>query len=234
MGERLKDIDVLILCGGKGERLRPVSGACPKVLMPVAGRPFIDLLLEDLAGWGFRRFILSTGHLKAQVRRHFEGTGPAVEFSDEDSPLGTGGAVKKAEGLITSPCFLVMNGDSMCKTDFARFYGFHRRKRGMLTAVLARAQSGTDYGVVSIDDEQRITRFKEKTPAGEKALVNAGIYMMNRAVFLNMPEQETFSLEYDLFPRVVELGFYGFITDGHVIDIGTPERYQKANKLLGS
>lgn len=226
-------IDVLILCGGKGERLKTVSGDLPKILIDVAGEPFINILIDDLLQYGFNRFILSIGYLKELVKNHFNNASFDVEFSEEDTPLGTGGAVKRAVKLIRSPSFLVMNGDSICKTDFSRFCDFHVRKGGIQSVVLSKPRLGNDYGVIEIDDFQRIKSFMEKTECKyNNMFINAGIYLMRRDIFLHMPEENRFSLEYDLFPKILDLGCYGFLSDGELIDIGTPERYERANQLL--
>ncbi len=232
MRNDLAKIDVVILCGGLGTRLRPISGDLPKVLMPFAGRPFIDILIESLLPFGFRRFILCVGHLKEKVQMHFKKSNYEVIFSEEEKPLGTGGAVKKAAPHIDCPSFLVMNGDSICPVDFSLFYTFHLQKGGILSLVLAKSQSGQDYGVVEVDDNQRVISFREKNQCHKTMFINGGIYFMKRDIFDHMPVEARFSLEYDLFPKILPHGCYGFQTDSEVIDIGTPERYVQTLKRL--
>jgi NDP-sugar pyrophosphorylase family protein len=228
----LTKIDVVILCGGLGTRLRTISKDLPKALMPFAGRPFIDILIESLLPFGFKRFILCVGHLKEKVQKHFLKSDYEVIFSEEAEPLGTGGAVKKAIPLIECPSFLVMNGDSICPVDFSSFYNFHAQKGGILSLVLVKPQSGQDYGVVEVDDNQRVISFREKNQCLKNMFINGGIYFMNRDVFDYMPVEARFSLEYDLFPKIIPVGCYGFQTDSEVIDIGTPERYLQALQRL--
>jgi NDP-sugar pyrophosphorylase family protein len=230
----LAKIDVVILCGGLGTRLRPISKDLPKVLMPFAGRPFIDILIASLLPFGFKRFILCVGYLKEKVQAHFQKNDYEVIFSEETEPLGTGGAVKKTIPLIECPSFLVMNGDSICQVDFPQFYSFHLLKGGILSLTLVKHQSGQDYGVIEVDDNQRVISFKEKNKCNKNMFINGGIYFMKRDIFDHMPREDRFSLEYDLFPNVLAAGCYGFQAESEVIDIGTPERYVQALQRLSA
>jgi NDP-sugar pyrophosphorylase family protein len=234
----MEKIDVVILCGGLGTRLRPVSGDLPKVLMPFAGKPFIDILIESLLPFGFRRFILCVGHLQEKIRAHFRARNYEVLFSEEAEPLGTGGAVKNAQPHITGSSFLLLNGDSLCPTDLNGFHDFHVRKGGVLSIVLTRPLSENAYGIVEMNRENRILAFREKTGARKGRFINAGIYLAERGIFDLMPEAARFSLETDLIPAVLPHGCYGLVTDAELIDIGTPERYVQAlqrmsQKLVG-
>lgn len=226
----LEKIDVVILCGGLGTRLRPVSGDLPKVLMPFAGKPFIDILIESSLPFGFRRFILCVGHLQEKIRDHFRARDYEVLFSEEAEPLGTGGAVKNARPLITGSSFLLLNGDSICPTDLSKFKDFHVRKGGVLSIVLTRPLSENAYGMVELDREDRITAFREKAEARKGSFINAGIYLAERRIFNLMPEAARFSMETDLIPAVLPNGCYGFVTDAELVDIGTPERYARAQQ----
>ena len=232
MRDELAKIDVVILCGGLGTRLRQINEDLPKVLMPFAGRTFLDMLIESLLPFGFKRFVLCVGHLKEKVRAHFRERNYEVVFSEEEELLGTGGAVKNAAPMITGKCFLVMNGDSICPVDFSLFYDFHMQKGGIASLVLVEAQPGQDYGAVKVDDDSRVISFREKNECRQTMLINGGIYFMNRDIFDNMPDDARFSLEYDLFPKIIPVGCYGFQTSSEVIDIGTPERYVQALRRL--
>lgn len=223
-------MDAVILCGGLGTRLRPISGDLPKVLMPFAGKPFIDILIESLLPFGFRRFILCVGYLKEKVRAHFSMRDYKVLFSEEAEPLGTGGAVKNARPHITGSSFLLLNGDSLCPTDLNGFRDFHVQKGGILSIVLTRPLSEKAYGMVELDRENRIVAFREKAKARRGSFINAGIYLAERGIFDLMPEAARFSLESDLIPAVLPHGCYGLVTDAKLIDIGTPERYARAMK----
>ena len=237
--DELEKIDVVILCGGLGERLRPVIKEQPKVLANIGGKAFLDILIDNVLQYGFRRIILSVSYLKEQIKNHFtydydKNCGCKISFSKEEHPLGTGGALKKAKLLIRSNPFMVMNGDSICKVDLRNFVDFHTEKKALLSIVLVRSKTAQDYGSVTLDDSQRITGFNEKIIGGSDNLINAGIYLMEKDIFSYMPKQNRFSLEYELFPKLINNRCYGFLTESEFIDIGTPERYEKAINLLKS
>lgn len=234
MRNDLAKIDVVILCGGLGTRLHSLSGDMPKTLMPFAGRPFIDILIESLLPFGFRRFVLCVGHLREKIRAHFHARDYEVVFSEEETPLGTGGAVKNAVSKISSSTFLVMNGDSICPIDFRSFYAFHLQKAGIVSIALAKPKIEKDYGTIEVDNDQRIINFREKQECQRNMFVNAGIYLMERSILKFMPASKHFSLEYDLFPSMLDSGCYGFGTASEVFDIGTPERYLQAMQKLSS
>src|SRR5436190_1505274 len=126
----LNKIDVAILCGGLGKRLRPTIGESPKVMAQVNGQPFLDLVLDYLYGQGSRRVILLTGYKAEVIEQYYRQNSRqlTIEFSREMKPLGTGGALKQAQGLIKSDPFILMNGDSFCKLDYRAFLDFHFQK----------------------------------------------------------------------------------------------------------
>lgn len=235
MRDELEKIDVVILCGGRGERLRPVIGERPKVLAQIGKKAFLDILIDDILQRGFKRIILSVGYLKEQIIEHFEPKRCySLEFCEEEVPLGTGGAIKRAQPLIKSEPFLVMNGDSICKVNFGEFYRFHIEKEGILSMVGVKPHIAQyqDYGAVRLDDSCRIRSFREKVAGGKSDLISAGIYLMRSDIFYHMPTETRFSLEYDLFPRIIDERCYGFLCESELIDIGTPERYEKTIGLL--
>lgn len=228
-----KDIDVVILCGGIGKRLRPIISDRPKVLAEIDGKTFLEILIDDLLEQGFKNIILCTGYLKEQIKNHFNYEKDFnVMFSEENTPLGTGGALKNARKLIKSDPFMVMNGDSICKPNFNDFLNFHFNKKPLMSMVLTRSRNTKDYGNVVIDESNRIVSFKEKIDNKGECLINAGVYLMQKEIFSYMPEEDKFSLEYDLFPKIVNEKCYGFITGSELIDIGTPERYERAINLI--
>src|SRR3989344_3873475 len=159
----LSDIDVFILSGGVGTRLRSVVHDRPKVLAEIGGRPFLDILLEDLFLWGFQKIHLGVGHMKEHIIDQYQ-SDPRILFSEEEKALGTGGAVKHAAPLFTSEHVLVMNGDSFCEVDYRRLYEFHLKRKALMSIVLTRASDRTDAGNVIIDEKKRIVNFKEKAP----------------------------------------------------------------------
>lgn len=237
MPTNLREIDVVILCGGLGKRLRSVVFDQPKVLVKIGEKTFLDILINNLLLYGLKNIILSVGYLKEQIKNHFnynydKNCDCKISFSEEEQPLGTGGALKKARPVIRSNPFMVMNGDSICKVDLRNFTDFHTEKKALLSIVLVRSKTAQDYGSVTLDNSQRITNFNEKIAGRSENLINAGIYLMEKDIFSYMPEQNRFSLEYELFPKLINNRCYGFLTESEFIDIGTPERYKKAINLL--
>lgn len=230
----LKEIDVVILCGGLGMRLKPVVSDRPKVLAKIGEKTFLDILIDSLTKQGFNNIILCVGYLKGQIKNHFDcDKDYNIMFSEEKEPLGTGGALKKARSLIKSNPFMVMNGDSICKIDFHKFYDFHVNTKAIISMALVRTKAAQDFGSVILDDSQRITSFMEKVVSKDECLINAGIYLMQKDVFSYMPDENRFSLEYDFFPKLIEDKCFGFMINSELIDIGTPERYEKAINLIG-
>jgi D-glycero-alpha-D-manno-heptose 1-phosphate guanylyltransferase len=229
----MTDIDVVILCGGQGTRLKSVVRDRPKPMADIQGFPFLDILIQYVASFGLHRFILCTGFMADSIERYYENADRSITmlFSRETKPLGTGGALKRAEGLISSDPFLVLNGDSLCRTDIQAFINFHLSKNGFLSLVVSKITESGDYGSITMNGEGGITGFREKASSGRN-LINAGIYLMDAKVFPLIPPDEKYSLENELFPSLVGKGFFGFSTEEKVIDIGTPERYELAKMLL--
>jgi len=230
---RNKNIDVIILAGGKGERLKSVISDKPKVLAEISGRPFIDFILDNLFQNGFERIILSVGYLKNQIIEHIKKnySDKKIEFSEEDSPLGTGGAMKLATKLVKTNPFLVVNGDSIIPINFENFLNFHKKNNGAISIAIAKPREEKDYGAVDLDSSNRIVNYNEKSKKGG-SFASAGVYLINQEATSHFPESEAFSAENDFFPRVIDRGCYGFICEGDLIDIGTPERLEKANQFF--
>jgi NDP-sugar pyrophosphorylase family protein len=231
---KIESMDVILLCGGKGERLRPILADEPKPLAKINGRPFLDILIDYLKGLGFMRFILCTGYRGDLIKQHYKQKKESSEimFSQETEPLGTAGAVKNAQRHIKSNPFLVMNGDSICKFDLNKFIDFHAAKKALITALLVKARKGQDYGVVNLDSVAQVLKFDEKRTAMPGEFINAGIYLLSLDVLALIPAGKAFSFEYDLFPQMVNRSFFGATSEARLIDIGTPERYEQAKLIL--
>lgn len=225
----LVNVDVVILCGGKGERLQSILSDKPKVLADINGKPFLELFIDNLRKFGFKRFILSVGYKREQIIDYFKDR-EGIVFSPEEIALGTGGGLKKAKKLVKGNTFMAMNGDCFTDIDFNRFFDFHKQKKALLTLALTKAPEAKDYGTVSLEPSGKIKSFQEKIEGNDVRLVSAGIYLMNKEIFNQMPENEAFSLEYDLFPKTE--GSFGYITEAKLYDIGTPERYNKAKQMF--
>jgi len=226
----------MILCGGLGTRLRPVAKG-PKALAPLGKEPFLVVLINDLLQYGFRRFILCTGHQGGQIKRFVQGKsewkkhGIQFIFSEEKKPLGTGGALKLALPLVASKNFVVINGDTLLRFNFPRFLVAHS-KRGALVSMALLSSQRTDAGRVQIAKGFKIKDFSEKPDQTSKGYINAGAYVMQTRVVDHLPPHDIFSLENDFFPKVIGKKFYGFLMKGSSHDIGTPERFAEAQKLV--
>ena len=233
-GLDLSKIDVIILCGGKGERLKGVVKDRPKPMADIAGRPFLDILMDRLQGYGFRRFILCAGYKGEIIKDHYAKRSGPFEIITmlEDSPLGTGGAVKNAEPMVKSNPFLVANGDSVCAIDYRDLVKFYYEKKALYAIAVVRAEGNNDGGLVSLDNRGRITAFDEKTESPGAGYVNAGVYLLDKKVLDLIKTGGKASLEYDVFPKLAGEGFYGYPVDGGLTDIGTPDRYRKAQESL--
>lgn len=223
-------ICAVILCGGKGTRLRNAVSDRPKPMAEVGGRPFLEILIKQLERNGIRRVILSTGYMSGYIRKYFRDRKyrAKVLISEEKRPLGTAGGLKLAGRLITGRDFFVLNGDSYCGASLKSMLAYHRRKKASATVLLSERGRSPDTGCVKLDSEQRITGFSEKTCGSGPALVNAGVYVFGRGILRAIPAGRKSSLEYDVFPKLK--GFFGCRTSRDFIDIGTARRYVKANK----
>ena len=222
------DVTAAILAGGLGTRLRPVVGDRPKVLAPVAGRPCLTYLLDQLAGAGVRKVVLLTGHGAGQVRaalgERYEGM--RLVYSAEPAPLGTGGAPRLALAHLTAPMVLLLNGDSYCDVDLA---AFRRSHRAGTSVVLTRVADASRFGRVRLGADDRVVGFEEKGAARGRAWVNAGVYLIDRALIEEVPPARPVSLEHDLLPGwVAGRRVRGYRCSGRFLDIGTPPSYAEA------
>lgn len=234
MDDPFKHIDVFILCGGLGKRLKKLNLNVPKPMVKIGGRPFLDRIIAYMADFGFRRFILGLGYKTDFIKKYYFNKPEKslkIIFSDEKNPLGTGGAIKNAKKLIKSRRFFILNGDSLCQFNPRDLLSFHRRKKAVVSILLKRAAGAAkDCGEVKIDGSSRVVSFQEKSGNAKKCLINAGVYVFDKKIFNLMPRKDNFSLEYDLFPSVIGKGLFGRISSGYFIDIGTPKRYFMAKK----
>jgi NDP-sugar pyrophosphorylase family protein len=229
-----EEIPVVLLVGGKGTRLLPVLQSTPKPLARVGDTAFLELLVRQLRSQGFRRLVMCTGHLASQIEERF-GDGHtwdvAIEYSEELRPLGTAGAVKFAERyLVQESDFLVMNGDSFMEIDFREFIRFHREHGGLISIAVRRVPDASRFGTVEVDALNRVIGFREKMGIPAPGIINAGVYLFNRAILSHIPDGPA-SLEKDVFPRLLEHGVYALEQHGMFIDIGTPEDYARAQEL---
>jgi NDP-sugar pyrophosphorylase family protein len=235
----VSDIDFLILCGGEGQRLKTIAQGAPKPMMPVKNRPFLDYLIEHIFLSGGRRIILLTGYQKELIKEYYTNS-PfrkklEIEFSEENTPLGTGGALRQASSLIHSSDFFVINGDTFCEIHFHEMLKFHLEKKSRLTIAVTEANDRNDVGVLKVNQTTyRVEGFSEKRikEEGSPKWVNTGVYLMNQWIFDFFPQRKEISLEYDVFPNCVLENTYGYPFFGKFIDIGIPERYHAALSLF--
>jgi len=230
-----REMPALLLVGGLGTRLQSVLPNSPKALAPLGTTPFLRLLVEQLKSQGFRHLIMCTGHLATQIEREL-GDGReldmVIDYSRESSALGTAGAVKLADVYLAgAPEFVVMNGDSFLELDFAELLAFHRAHGGMVTIAARRVSDAARYGTLEVNDQFRVTAFREKTGAHEPGLINGGVYVFNRGLLNHIPDGLPASLEQGTFKDVLRVGVYASEQQGMFIDIGTPEDYARAQTL---
>ena len=215
--------DVVILCGGLGTRLRSVVSDRPKPMALIHGRPFLDLLVDQIVSYGFRRIILCVGYRADFIKAHFASrTDCEILFSQEPTPLGTAGALRLSIPLLKTRTVLVFNGDSYCPIDAAALIDFHRLKKAIGTLALLPAAKGRAGGVVTVDENDRVTEFAEKPAPDVSGHFNAGIYVFERRAFDAIPEATACSLEMDVLPSL-RPHLYGFDMEAPLYDIGTPE-----------
>ncbi len=239
----------VILAGGFGTRLRPLSCTRPKMLFPVANTPLLDWTLEKLAKNKVKTTILAVNYMVDAFIKRYGGKayGMKIFYSRDVDPaqetrllfqrsLGTGGAIKRAEKMIGyKEPFLVLNGDILTNINYAEFMKKHKASGATATIALHEVQDPSRYGVAELTNECRIARFVEK-PSRKEApsnLVNAGIYALNPEIFQYILEGRPVSIEREIFPKLAEEGkLYGYNFRGYWTDIGEPSDYLKANKLL--
>jgi NDP-sugar pyrophosphorylase family protein len=231
----LADVTGAILAGGLGSRLRPVVADRPKVLAPVRGRPYLTYLLDQLAGAGVRRVVLLTGYLAKQVRAALGDSyaGLRLVYSPEPAPLGTAGALRLALPDLTSPTVLLLNGDSCCRAPLADFWDCHRRRAADASLVLTRVEDCSRFGRVRVAPDGRVRGFEEKRSAGGAGWVNAGVYLIGRALIEAIPAGRPTSLERDLFPAwAADRRLFAYPSAAPFLDIGTPESYRLAETFF--
>ena len=229
--------DAIVLCGGAGLRLRSVTANTPKSMAGIGGRPFLELLLQQLRRHGFERVILAVGYRSDVIREYFgeRAFGLEVSYSLESLPLGTGGAARHAARLATSGHTLIMNGDSYTGADLREFVAGYLRSGADASILLVPTDGRGDCGTVEIDAAGRVTKFLEKQVVAGVGYLNAGVYMVSRQLLYEIPEGQV-SLERESFPQWLGQGrdIRAFTWQGKCVDIGTPERYRGAQDVLGN
>src|SRR5437867_1890253 len=225
-----------VLCGGHGTRLRPVLSDRPKSMALISGTHFMQWLLDRLRCQGVDDVILGTGYMAEKIESYFgsgNDLGMRISYSREDEPLGTGGALKLAEPLISDPV-LVLNGDSYVEWSLVAILELFIAKDADMVVVLQAVADVTRYGRVALDHHGRITQFIEKGVRGGPGLINAGVYLLRKQIVRDLPAGAAISLEKEVFPRVLGRRVYGLVCTGLFIDIGIPNDLKRAQTLLAS
>jgi mannose-1-phosphate guanylyltransferase len=225
-------MQALVLAGGEGTRLRPLTRTTPKPVLPLAGRPFLSFMLDWLRRHGVDDVILSCGFLSDDVRSVLGDIykGVRLRYVVEDEPLGTAGPVRLAydEGLLEER-LLILNGDLLTDMDLGAELEQHERTGARVTLALVAVDDTSSYGVVDTDPEGRVKAFLEKTEGEAPTnLVNAGAYVLERDVVELIPPGRAVSFERETFQELVGDGLYGWSSGGYWMDIGTADRYLEA------
>lgn len=233
--DKLARTDAVILCGGRGMRLRKITRGLPKPMVEVNGEPFLELLIRYLNNMGLRRFILASGYKGRLIAEYFQKhklKDLRIAVSPENKPLGTGGALKNAWRLIKSDPFLVFNGDSFCGLKARGLLESHIKNKALVSMAVVRSKGSKDTGSARLSAKGEVTGFFEKAKGGSSGYINCGVYAFSKKAFAGFPSKPSFSLEYDYFPKMCGSGLYACLINGPLMDIGTPERYKKACAML--
>ncbi len=226
-------MQALILAGGEGTRLRPLTSAIPKPVVSLVNRPFISYMLDWLEHHDFDDIVMSCGFLADGVRSVLgsgDREGIRIRYVDEPQALGTAGPVKLAEPILDER-FAVLNGDILTDIDLTSVLAFHEGRGARVTLTLTPVEDPSSYGVILTDDDGHVEAFIEK-PQGEAPsnLINAGIYVLEREVVGEIPAGRAVSFEREVFPSLVGEGLHGLAREGYWLDIGTLDRYLQATR----
>jgi mannose-1-phosphate guanylyltransferase/phosphomannomutase len=225
----------VVMAGGEGTRLRPMTASMPKPLLPIVNKPIMEHVLRLLKRHRITETVVTVQFLASLVRNYFgdgEEMGMVLHYVTEDTPLGTAGSVKNAEHLLDDGTFVVISGDALTDFDLTELVKFHHDKGALVTVCLTRVPDPLDFGITIIDDDGKVQRFLEKPTWGQvfSDTVNTGIYVMQPEVFKHVAKGEAVDWSGDVFPRLLELGLpiYGYIAEGYWEDVGTHESYFRA------
>jgi mannose-1-phosphate guanylyltransferase len=227
-------LPAVILVGGQGTRLRPLTETTRKDMLPLVDRPLLAYTFEHLRRHGVRRAVVSCGYMPTQIEEHFgDAYGElALEYRVEEEPLGTGGGIGYAARGLDST-FFALNGDSLREADLGQLVDFHRESGGKATIMLTPVADPSRYGLVRLAPDGRVRQFLEK-PRPEEIdtdLINAGLYVLEPEVLDLIPEGRAVSIEREVFPRLCEEGsVFGLAQPGYWLDVGTPESYLQAHR----
>jgi mannose-1-phosphate guanylyltransferase len=228
-----RTVKAVVLVGGEGTRLRPLTETIPKPLIPLVDRPFLHHVLDHLARHDVHEVILSSSYLESTFHRFIADRhgDPKITWITETSPLGTAGAIANAARAgHLEETFLVLNGDILTDLDLTALVAAHRAQRATATITLTDVDDARPFGLVMLADDSRVSEFREKPADPIRGVVNAGTYVLEPAALEGVPSDRPVSIEREVFPSLIGSGapVHGFVSDAYWIDLGTPEKYLRA------
>lgn len=225
----------VVMAGGEGTRLRPMTSSMPKPLLPVANRPIMEHVLRLLKRHGLNETVVTVQFLASLVKNYFgdgEELGMELSYANEEKPLGTAGSVKNAEEALKDDTFLVISGDALTDFDLTDLIAFHKEKGALVTVCLTRVPNPLEFGITIVDEDGKVERFLEKPTWGQvfSDTVNTGIYVMEPEVFDYVQADTSVDWSGDVFPQLMKDGklICGYVAEGYWEDVGTHESYVKA------
>jgi mannose-1-phosphate guanylyltransferase len=235
-------MQAIIIAGGKGTRLKPLTFGCPKPMLPLIYRPFLEWMIDRCKSVGIDDILVNVHYQAHQVVNHFGGGdrfGVKIRYIEESTPLDTAGAIKLAEPYFTGESLIVFNADILTDLDLPALIKFHQTNQAAITLALKSVEDITPFGLVELDANSQVLAFREK-PTPEQAVdflaqgintINAGTYIIEPTVFDNYPAGEPLSFERVVFPQALIQGLkmMGFVSDGYWMDLGTPQKYFQAH-----
>ncbi|MEO3871291.1 NDP-sugar synthase [Nonomuraea sp. B12E4] len=240
MESSLPDLEAILLVGGQGTRLRPLTLGTPKPLLPTAGVPFLAHQIARARSFGVRRIVFATSYKAAMFEPAFgdgEKFGLSLEYMTEETPLGTGGAIRNAAEALTSRSsdpVLILNGDVLSGHDIGHQVRVHCARQAAVTLHLTEVDDPTRFGCVPTDETGRVTAFLEKTPNPVTNRINAGCYVFTRSVIDQIPQGQVVSVERETFPGMIESGelVLGYADRTYWLDVGTPAAFVRGSRDL--
>jgi len=228
-------VQAVVLVGGEGTRLRPLTESIPKPALTLVDRPFLAYMIEWLAGHGVEEIVLACGFLPDVLREALgdgERAGARIRYVAEPEPRGTAGAIRFAADQLDEDLnerFLALNGDVLTDLDLTALLRAHEERGARATIALHPVEDSSAYGLVRTEERGEVQEFTEKTGEPVPGEINAGMYVLERSVLDLIPPGEDVSIERDVFPRLVGDGLHALRLDGYWMDIGTPQRYLQAS-----
>jgi mannose-1-phosphate guanylyltransferase/phosphomannomutase len=225
----------VVMAGGEGSRLRPLTIRRPKPMVPIAGKPVMEHILNLLKRHGITEVVVTVQYLASNIEDYFGNgsqLGMRITYSREDVPLGTAGSVKNAEELLTEP-FLVISGDALTDYNLTQIIDYHTSKKSLATLTLAHVPNPLEYGVIITNEDGHISQFLEKPSWGEvfSDTINTGIYVLDPQIFTYFEKDKPFDFSQELFPYMLKKGdpIYGYVASGYWCDVGNLSEYMRAN-----